>query len=178
MFTPSLTLILCLTAPLIALLPPWGGKLWQGYTLAALPLFIAATLAAVGLYNTSVLSLDTGAISETVLPAFVPLAGGALLLVCALILRLQAARDALFYPRLAGWLCAPLSLAAASAVPLAYASVYLLGVIKWEFAATPVKALGIAGLIGSLLFALALLAFLGQLILSITRALRGQMRIS
>lgn len=175
MFAPSLTLLLCLMAPLIALLPLNKGSIMRGYALASAPLFLAAALAAGGLYNTSVLTLDTGSVSEATLPALVPFAGGALLVLSALVLRLQMARDALFYPRLARALCAPLSLAAASAVPLVYASVYLLGVVKWEFAATPVKALGIAGLIGGAVSALALLAFLGQLVLSIVHALRGKM---
>lgn len=175
MFTPSLTLWLCLLAPIIALLLMRKDNILLGYTLAAAPLLLAAALAAGGRYNTSVLTLDTGALSEAVLPAFVPFAGGALLLICALVLWLQAARDALFYPRLARALCAPLSLAAASAVPLAYASVYLLGVVKWEFAALPIKALGIAGLLAGAVSALALLTFLGQLVLSIIHALRGKM---
>ena len=169
MFYPSLTFLVCLAAPLVALLPPRKGDIWRAYTLTSVPLFIAATLSTDPDRNTAVLQLSPGQVSELQLPVYVPVAVGTLLMVCAAVLWLQARKDALPYPRLARWLALPLSLAAASAVPSGYAVAFL-AVVKWAFAPVAIKAMAIAGAAGLGLAALALVAFLGQLAVGVARA--------
>lgn len=174
MLTPSLALLLSFAAPLAALLPDRNAGLWRPYLRAALPLFAAAFLSASPRTGTNTLRLATGQVSELMLPAYVPFAGAALLLLAAFLLWLQARKAARQAPRAARWLAAPLSLAPAAAVPLAFAAPYLFGFFKWEFAPPVIKAMGVIGLSGLALCALAALALAAQLILGFARPKRDE----
>ncbi len=175
MFTPSLTLVLCMLAPAVAL--------WQTlrktaphmpYVYATAPLAIAAIVASVDSLPVWVGRNVLNGSIQVDLSYQPPLAQSLLLLLCAALLWLQRRKNLLFYPAFTRALAAPMSLAAAAMVPLAFASPYLFGIFKWEFASPAVKTAGVIGIACMALATLALLAFITQLVASLLKALRGQ----
>ncbi len=183
MFTPSLTLVLCILAPAVAL--------WQTlrkpaphmpYLVATVPLMLAAALGVIA--ELEVLGWD---IPEWICANFligqstlffwlsyhVPLATSVMLISCATLVWLQHRKSLLFYPTFTRSLAAPISLAAAAVVPLFFATPYLFGIIKWQFASPLVKTSGIVGVFCLSLAALALLALIAQLLFSLLKAFRG-----
>ncbi|MBU2980862.1 hypothetical protein KO498_03455 [Lentibacter algarum] len=188
MYTPSLSFLLCLAAPLVGL---WLAK--RSTSALRIYLTLAAILAATSAYilvaeyalgkasKTSWLTTTTlllgeekgnSAITVQVDPA-VPFVTAALLAVCALLVWLQNRKSALFFARFTGWLAAPLALFASGPELVLIAIPYISGMLKWEFAAASVKTAGIIGVAGLAVFCLALLGFIAQLFVSLVKRLRG-----